>query len=254
MAGENPNNEAPQSAEERGGAPETQVKPWWEVRGFKSESDGLASLDASRTELTAAQQRVAELDRTLKAVVTKDPVTPPEKKVEAGYKRFYEGLGVEEAYNSGDPVKMLEVHMAAMDRLQAERTVELIERHDNLREIRRSFYDENKDIAPYQDLVKTVSAEVGMEFPQMTLGDAMKEVAKRVRARVVAIKSGKEVPVAPGATEEVTKTALPHTGAGGQGNEASVAATPRKEEPVVNDVESEVTRRAAERAKRSVLR
>lgn len=260
MAGENPNEPVPaEGAGEQGGAPETQVKPWWEARGFKSEGEALTSLDATRTELTETQQRLAEMDRTLKAVVTRLPETPaPETtpKPEAGYKRYYEGLDVEGAYASGDPHKNLEVFLAAVDRLQQERTVTLIERQENLREIRRAFFEENKDIAPYQDLVKMISQEVGTQFPQMTLGDAMKEVAKRVRSKVAAIKSGKEDAPAPGATGDAPqpKATLPHVGAGGSGDAPPAAGAPKVETPATDDVASEITRRINERGRKTALR
>lgn len=256
MADDNPN---PSESTEQGGAPEAQAKPWYEARGFKSEAEALASFDNGRTELTSTQQRLAEMDRTLKAVVTRLPETPaPDAapKPEAGYKRFYEGLPVEEAYASGDPHKNLEVYLAAVDRLQRERTVQIIDQQNSLREIRQKFFDDNKDLTPYQDLIKLVSGEVGTEFPQMTLGEAMKEVAKRVRAKVVAIKSGKDEPLAPGATGDVTqpKAALPHTGAGGSGDAPPAGGAPEKEKPPSDDVAAEINRRTALRAGKTALR
>lgn len=257
MADDNPN--PADGAPEQGGAPETQAKPWYEARGFKSEAEAFQSFESSQKELTETKQRLAEMDRTLKAVVTRLPETAAAETKPtdaAGYKRYYEGLDVEGAYASGDPYKNLEVTLAAVARFQQEHGMAMIERQENLREIRRAFYEENKDISPYQDLVAMESQKVGVEFPQMTLGDAMKEVAKRVRAKVVAIKSGKDTALAPGATGDVSqpKATLPHVGAGGSGDAAPAGGAPKVETPAVDDVTSEINRRIAERGRKTALR
>lgn len=241
----------------QGGAPaETQDKPktWWEARGFKSEEEALAAWESNQKELTEKNQRLASAERTIQAIVSAPPKAPqaPAEPSAPGYRRYFEGNALEEAYASGDASRFAETLMAGVERAIRNGAVEVYSHQEELRAIRDGFYAENKDLKPYPELVKLYSQEVGSENPNMTVKDAMGEVAKRVRARVAAIKRGEDTPAGetPGAPKP--KDALPHSGPGGDG--APAGAPPAKPAEVVEDVAAEVKRRMDLRGKKTILR
>lgn len=257
MPGEQPNpeGEAEAELEGQGAAPaEAQAKPWWEARGFKTEAEALAAMDESRSSLTKLQEEHAATRRTLEVVMSRPAETAAPKAPETpGYRKYFEGLDVEGAFNSGDVPKFVETLMSAVDRQIAERNQTFYRQQEELREIRKAFYDDNKDLAKHEDLVKYFTQQVVAENPNLVLSDAMKEIAKRTRAKVVAIKAGDSVVLPPGAPSQ-PKTPLPHTGAGSAGEAPPATPTPEPKAPAHDDVTAEINRRVKLREQRSVLR
>lgn len=244
----------------QGEAPaETQDKPktWWEARGFKSEEEALAAWEDSQKRATEQAQRLAAAERTIQAIVTAQPRTegaPSSAPKEPGYRRYFQGNALEEAYASGDASRFAETLMSGIERAIQEGAVRVISHQEELRAIRDAFYEENKDLKPYPELVKLFSSEVGAENPNMTVKDAMAEVAKRVRAKVAAIKRGDAPPAGEGAgAPPKPKEALPHSGPGGDGAPAGAPPAPKKED-ALSEAEAEVKRRLALKEKKTILR
>lgn len=260
MAGENPNptpgGETPPAAG-AGAAPEpsAQAKPWYELKGFKSEQEALAAWDESQRTLSDAQTRAAAAERALE-VVTAAPAKADggnPSPADPGYRRYFQGKNLQESY--ADPEKYGEDLLSATDRLVEDRVTAILARQEAARKQREAFFKDHKDLEPFPELVARHTQSVMTENPRISYADGVKEVARRARAEIAVIKAGgaSGAPT-PSGEPQKPKEALPHVGGGGPETGSPAAPKTPETKTEKDPVQSEVERRIAEREKKSILR
>lgn len=255
MPDDNPNpNPAATPGAEQGAAPAgtPQVKPWWEAKGFNSEAEALSAWDERDRTLTDAQTRAAAAERALQVVTSvpapeggnATPATP-------GYRRYFAGQNLSEAY--ADPERYAEVLLEGAAKMFEEQQTKFAARQEAARKQREAFFKTNKDLEKFPDLVMRHTQQVMNENPQITYAEGAKEVARRARAEIAAIKSDGTPEANPGGQPK-PKDALPHVGAGGAAGGAPPNPAPKTEPAPQDDVASEIDRRIALRAGKTSLR
>jgi hypothetical protein len=252
--GEGEGGQKPPASSAQGGAPAPQEKPWWEARGFKSEAEAVESMDNSQRTLTKISEENRTLERSLNVMMaTRDAGAGAGNgnNNAPGYRRYYEGLDVDEAF-SNSPQKLTEVYLTATDRLVKDRVHQILAQDQEVRETREAFYKSNPELSDHKDLVKFYASELGRENPSMTVSEAMVEVAKRVRKRVSDIKGG-NAQGNPGGGGKPPKEPLPHTGAGGEGGGEGRKEDPPKTEGESNPVLDAIKDRLDAREKKTGL-
>jgi hypothetical protein len=225
-------------------------KPWWEARGFKSETEAIESYDESRKSMTELQERSSNMEKMVRGLMASQPSAPNVGKPdgEAGYKRYFEGVNLAEAYN--DPERYAATILSVADRLSRSVAIQIAEEREALVETRKAFYESNPDLKPFREIVAMVSTDIARENPNMRLADAMTEVATRSRKKIAEIRTGNGAPTLP--TNQTGKE-LPHVGSGGTASDGGPkpASEPK---PEMDDIQAAIQDRVKAQQMRAGIR
>lgn len=166
-----------------GTPPAAPALPPWEAAGFKEPQAIWKALEDTKRKLSELGEENSNLTRLMTTVL--DPGADPGRGTPGGEpkgSKFGDLL-------TTDPDRAAEAIAADAEERAVRRIHGEQSRTSTITDIQQRFYTENKDLAPYPEIVRQVFTEVTLKNPKLPIEQGLPEVAARARTRLAEIRT-----------------------------------------------------------------